>query len=134
MWRPAVLVIPRKVEFCTKPKFHSYITNYGGLLRKSETIKKGNNYQLHATVLVDVCYRIYADIISDPNKFDMLEYAKRWDRNTTSPGNAYQDIFNRRLSNGQSYATLALDGENLHHLILGLFVRNHGFVENYLIF
>lgn len=108
LWGPAVLVIPRKVELCTKPKFHSYITNYGGPLRQSVAIKKGNNYQLHATVLVDVCYRIYADIISNPNKADMPESAKRWDHNTTSPGHAYQDIFNRRLSNGQSYATLAL--------------------------
>ena len=34
--------------------------------------------------------------------------ARDWDRRTTSPGHAYQEIFNRRLSRGQSYATLSL--------------------------
>ena len=34
--------------------------------------------------------------------------ALAWDRRTTSPGHAYQEIFNRRLQRGQSYATLSL--------------------------
>lgn len=36
------------------------------------------------------------------------ENAREWDNRTTSPGHAYQEIFNRRLSRGQSYATLSL--------------------------
>lgn len=108
LWGPAVLVIPRKVELCTAPQFHSYATNYGGPLRSSKSMKDGTQYRLFATVLVDVCYRMYADVIPNPNKDKMPESAKAWDRSTTSPGHAYQDIFNRRLQRGQSYATLFL--------------------------
>lgn len=32
----------------------------------------------------------------------------QWDRRTTSPGHAYQEIFNRRLTRGQSFASLSL--------------------------
>lgn len=108
LWGPAVMVIPRKVELCTAPKFHSYATNYGGPLRKKESIEEGNNYQLFATVLIDVCYRLYADVIPNFKKDDLTENANSWDKRTTSPGHAYQEIFNRRLERGQSYATLFL--------------------------
>lgn len=108
LWGPAVLIIPRKVELCSVPRFHSYATNYGGPLRKGDSIKKGNNYQLFATVLIDVCYRVYADVVPNPNKERFPESASRWDRRTTSPGHAYQEIFSRRLKRGQSYATLSL--------------------------
>jgi CRISPR-associated protein Cas5d len=77
-------------------------------LRSAASIKSGNNYQLFATVLVDVCYRLYADVIPNPDKADMPETARAWVRRTTSPGHAYQEIFNRRLKRGQSYATLSL--------------------------
>lgn len=59
LWGPAVRVIPRKVELCSIPQFHSYATNYGGCLRSDKSIKNNNNYQLFATVLIDVCYRVY---------------------------------------------------------------------------
>ena len=108
LWGPAVLVIPRKVELCSVPQYHSYVTNYGGPLRKADSIKKGNNYQLYATVLTDVCYRLYADVIPNPEKEKLSEKAQRWDHSTTAPGHAYQAIFYRRLELGQSYATLAL--------------------------
>lgn len=90
------------------PQFHSYATNYGGPLRKGDSIKKDNNYQLFATVLTDVCYRLYADVVPNPNKERFSESAIRWDHRTSSPGHAYQEIFNRRLKRGQAYATLSL--------------------------
>lgn len=108
LWGPAILVIPRKVELCAIPQYRSYTTNYGGPLRKSSTIQKGNQYQLNATVLIDVCYRLYADVIPNPNKTALPTQARKWDRKTTSPGHAYQEMFERRLQKGQSYATLAL--------------------------
>lgn len=108
LWGPAVLVIPRKVELCSIPQFHSYATNYGGPLRSPTSIKGGNNYQLFATVLVDVCYRLYADVIPNPDKINLPSNARLWDQRTTSPGHAYQEIFNRRLKRGQSYSTLSL--------------------------
>ncbi len=108
LWGPAILVIPRKVELCSVPQYHSYATNYGGPLRSATSIKSGNNYQLFATVLTDVCYRLYADVIPNPDKVGLPERAASWDQRTTSPGHAYQEMFNRRLKRGQSYATLSL--------------------------
>lgn len=108
VWGPDILVIPTKVELCSPPRFHSYVTNYGGPLREPKSIKNGNSYQLHATVLVDVCYRLYADVTQNPQKENLPASAKNWDSKTTSPGHAYQAIFNRRLERGQSYATLFL--------------------------
>ena len=108
LWGPAIRIIPRKVEICTPIRFHSYTTNYGGPLRDPKNIKKGNNYQLYATVLVDVCYKLYADVMLNPNKNNLPDSALAWDRKTTSPGHAYQEIFNRRLGRGQSYASLTL--------------------------
>lgn len=57
LWGPAVEIVPTKVEICRPIQYHSYATNYGGPLRDPKNIKAGNNYQLFATVLVDVCYR-----------------------------------------------------------------------------
>ncbi len=108
LWGPAIRIIPRKVELCTAPQYHSYATNYGGPLRSTVSIKDNNNYQLFATVLVDVCYRLYADVVPNKNKASVPEKAIAWDRKTTSPGHAYQAIFERRLKRGQSYSTLSL--------------------------
>lgn len=108
LWGPAVIVIPKKVELCAPPMYHSYATNYTGPLRSSKSIKDGNAYRLFATVLIDVCYRLYADVIPNPNKADLSKSARSWEHRTTSPGHAYQEIFNRRLLRGQSYATLSL--------------------------
>ena len=108
LWGPDVWVIPQKVELCRPIQYHSYATNYGGPLRKSTSIKSGNNYQLFATVLVDVCYRLYGLVVPNPHKANLPERALEWDSKTTSPGHAYQAIFQRRLQRGQSYASLAL--------------------------
>lgn len=108
LWGPAIIIVPTKVELCSKPRYHSYATNYGGPLRKSTSIKKGDNYQLYATVLVDVCYRLYADVIPNSHKAFFPDSAKEWDRRTSSPSHAYMDIFYRRLHRGQSYGTLSL--------------------------
>jgi len=108
LWGPAILVIPTKVEICAPLRYHSYVTNYGGPLRSPRSVKKGNNYQLYATVLTDVCYRLYADVIPNPNKSKLPDKAAKWDSDTTSPGHAYQNIFFRRLKRGQSYASLSL--------------------------
>jgi CRISPR-associated protein Cas5d len=36
-------------------------------------------------------------------KEKISESAKQWDKKTTSPGHAYQEIFNRRISRGQCF-------------------------------
>lgn len=108
LWGPDIEVIPTKVELCAPVQYHSYGTNYGGPLRSSTAIKTGNNYQLYATVLVDVCYKLYAEVVPNCKKGNLPQSALQWDRKTTSPGHAYQCIFQRRLKRGQSYSIPAL--------------------------
>lgn len=100
-WGPAVEIVPFKVEICKPLQFHGYMTNYGGPLRSSEHIKKGASYQFLATVLTDVCYRMYAYVYPARDKEVLDEKAKNWDQKTTSPGHAYAAIFERRLKRGQ---------------------------------
>lgn len=106
LWGPAVQIIPTKVEICAPLQYHNYQTNYGGPLRKSGVVASGGGFQLLATVLIDVCYRLYADVIpiSKNNKERISDSARRWDGKTTSPGHAYQDIFIRRLKRGQCFS------------------------------
>ena len=108
LWLPAVQIIPQKVEICTPIQYYSYTTNYGGPLRKNNAIKKDNNYQLFATALIDVCYRLYAIAVANPHKEALPQKTLAWDARTTSPGHAYQEIFLRRLKRGQSFANLCL--------------------------
>ena len=104
LWGPDIRVVPTAVEICAPLQYHSYVTNYGGPLRSGKSIQKGNNYQLYATVLVDVCYRLYADVMPNYCKQNLPEKALEWDSRTTAPGYAYQDIFNRRLMRGQAFS------------------------------
>lgn len=87
---------PTKVEICAPIHYHQYTTNYGGPLRKSNQLSKGSSYQLFATVLVDVCYRIYGSVeeLSTPPS----------DKVTTSNHlHLLQDKFEKRLRNGRWY-------------------------------
>ena len=108
LWGPAVEIIPTKVELCMPVQYHSYTTNYGGPLRSAKSLKDGSSYQLLATVLTDVCYKLYAMVRPNSHKDRLPESAHKWDAKTTSPGHAYQDMFNRRLRLGQCYSIPAL--------------------------
>lgn len=108
LWLPSVEVVPQKVEICAPLQWHNYATNYGGPLRNPVKIKSGTQYQLFATVLIDVCYRLYAVAKPLPNMGKLPDKALQWDKRTTAPGHAYQEIFNRRLKRGQSFAGLCL--------------------------
>lgn len=105
LWGPAVQVIPTKVEICAPIQYHNYQTNYGGPLRKMRVIAEGGGYQLLATVLIDVCYRLYAEVapVTAGVKKRITDCSRQWDSKTTSPGHAYQDIFIRRLKRGQCF-------------------------------
>lgn len=105
LWGPAIHIIPTKVEICSPVQFHNYQTNYGGPLRKARVIADGGGFQLMATVLIDVCYRLYAEVFPTPKtmKDRVPNKARQWDSKTTSPGHAYKDIFYRRLKRGQCY-------------------------------
>lgn len=105
LWGQAVRIIPRQVDICAPLQFHTYNTNYGGPLRKSSVVKSGGGYQLLATVLTDVKYRLFADVVEIPVSASESEQTKAWRNRTRSPGHAYQEIFDRRLARGQCFHT-----------------------------
>ena len=106
LWGPAIEVIPTAVEICSPIKYQNYQTNYGGPLRKSDQLSGNNSYQLLATVLIKVCYRLYAEVRPTRKRFEshLSPKAIEWDNATTSPGHAYKAIFERRLKRGQCYS------------------------------
>lgn len=108
LWGPAVEIVPTKVEICAPIQYHSYATNYGGPLRDPKNIKAGNNYQLFATVLTDVCYRLYAIARPNQDKKKLPDSARLWDKRTSAPGHAYQEMLERRLKRGQSFGNVCL--------------------------
>lgn len=99
-----VEIVPQKTEICAPILYHNYTTNYGGPLRKSKQIKDGNSYQLLATVLINVCYRLYAFPRISTSRETLSDRARRAQKRTTNPAHAYQAIFQRRLKSGQSYS------------------------------
>lgn len=102
VWLKSAEVMPTRVEICAPLVFHTYSTNYGGPLRKSESVREGNSYQLLATVLINVCYRLYADVRCDQLPDVRLSGAAKRQRAIASNGaHAYQEIFDRRLQRGQ---------------------------------
>lgn len=100
----AVEVVPKKVEICSPVVYHTYNTNYGGPLRKSKVVKGGGSYQLLASVLVNTCYRYYAEVrLNAKTNGNISARTQAWRQKTTSPEHAYQEMFNRRLKRGQSH-------------------------------
>lgn len=126
LWGPAIEIIPKKVEICSPIQYHNYQTNYGGPLRKSGVVASGGSFQLLATVLIDVCYRLYAYVkpISKNIKDKIPECARSWDKMTTSPGHAYQEIFNRRLKRGQCFTMPCLGWKEFGPDYFGPFREN----------
>jgi len=95
-WK-SVNVRPTRVEICRPVQFHRYTTNYGGPLRASDAIVKGASFQFYAVVLVNVCYRLYAEVDFNGHH-----------ETTTSPPHAYHEAFNRALERGQWFYTPCL--------------------------
>lgn len=95
-WRRSVYIRPTRVEICAPIRYERYVTNYGGPLRKDDQFRKNNNYQLNATILLDVHYRLYAEV-KEKKRGGAKNHAKElWDR------------FNERLAKGQTYYTPCL--------------------------
>jgi CRISPR-associated protein Cas5d len=95
-WKSAYIQ-PVSVEICNSIQFQRYATNYGGPLRKGNQIAGGSSYQLFATILIDVCYKVYG-VVSE---------------SSPSPGrnnhlHALQELFERRLQHGRFYRTPCL--------------------------
>jgi CRISPR-associated protein Cas5d len=81
---------PQRIEICLPVVYHKYSTNYGGPLRK----KGKPNFQIFATVLENVCYKVYGVV---------LAYAPP--RSASNPPHQLQEIFLRRLALGQFHST-----------------------------
>lgn len=95
-----VEIVPMMVEICAPIVYHNYVTNYGGPLRKSSIMPFGS-YQLLATVLINVCYRLYADVRPVTHTRPLSEKAKQQKNKGFNDLHACQEIFNRRLMKGQ---------------------------------
>jgi CRISPR-associated protein Cas5d len=103
LFNQAVEIVPRKVEICAPILFHTYNTNYGGPLRKSDQINKDASYQLLACVLINTCYRAYAAVRPYQGHAEVSAKTKAWLTRTASPAHTFQEIFDRRLSRGQCH-------------------------------
>jgi len=120
--RGHIYVNPTRVEICKPIRYERYVTNYGGPLRKQDQIKKNNNYQLIATILVDVCYRIYGEI-------KMKQLSTRGEKRTTQlrPRRGrdwrprFKEIFDQRLANGQTFYTPCLGWKEFVPSYVGTF-------------
>ena len=77
LWGPAVDIVPFKAEICKPLHFHGYATNYNGPLRKSGT---EGAYQFLATVLTDVCYRLYAHVYPARKKNTLPDSVRAWSK------------------------------------------------------
>ena len=108
LWSQWAEVVPTKVEICRPIVYHTYTTNYGGPLRKSKIMKKGASYQLIATVLVDVCYRMYAEVVCEPSDYHLHGRPGLQIVGTTNGAHAYKGMFERRLKRGQLFTTPCL--------------------------
>jgi CRISPR-associated protein Cas5d len=102
LWNPAIEIVPTQVDICAPLVYHHYATNYGGPLRKSDQIRGGNNYQLFATVLVNVRYRLQAKL-KVIERADFSPKIASWLERTRSPTHAFKEIFERRLKRGQCH-------------------------------
>ena len=96
---------PLEVEVCRpigtpggEVRFQRYTTNYGGPLRKPSQIAAGASYQLIATVLADVCYRVHG----------VVRGGQHLRAQTVNCRHYLQHLFNRRLRQGRCHRTPCL--------------------------
>lgn len=96
-------ISPTRVEVCRRRdtpggsvRMQRYTTNYGGPLRKASVIRSGSGFQLFATVLADVCYRIHGEVVGEEAC------------GGTNARHHLQDLFHRRLAKGQTFRTPSL--------------------------
>lgn len=96
---------PVKVEVCRRVgepggqvRFQRYTTNYGGPLRKSSQKSQGSSFQFFATVLADVCYRLYGVVAETATT----------ERKGLNPCHHLQELFERRIRQGRCHRTPCL--------------------------
>ena len=105
--RGHIYIKPTLVKICKPIRYESYVTNYGGPLRNQGQLKGDNNYQLKATILVDVCYQIYGEI-------HMKQMSRRGGRKEERRRRGrdwrtlFKEIFDERLRSGKTFYTPCL--------------------------
>jgi CRISPR-associated protein Cas5d len=95
-------IVPIKVEVCKRRgtpggtvSYQRYATNYGGPLRKTNQLSAGAPMQRFATVLANVCYRIYGECDGTSS-------------NAANPRHYLSDQFQKRLRAGRCLSTPVL--------------------------
>ena len=106
--RPHVYIYPARIEICRPIRYERYVTNYGGPLRKRGQIKKNNNYQLIATILVDVCYRIHGEVRMKKMSTRGKGLSKLRRRRGQDWCPRFKALFNERVTQGQTFYTPCL--------------------------
>jgi CRISPR-associated protein Cas5d len=95
----SVYVEPLWVEVCKPVRYERYVTNYHGPLRKPGT----DTYQLMATILTDVCYRIYGEVIVKRSTRGKGRTGTRERKDVENHAKAFIDEFYGRLTNFQNF-------------------------------
>lgn len=95
-WKSAYIK-PMSVEICNPIQYQRYATNYGGPLRKGNQLARGASYQLFATILIDVCYKVHG-VVAEAEKPPAA----------TNHLHGLQELFKRRLTLGRFYQTPCL--------------------------
>lgn len=92
-WIDPVLVevCKRRGTFGGEIRFQRFATNYGGPLRQ----KMGSSFQLFATAIADVCYRLHGAVRGEA----------RSPRDGANPRHHLQNLFERRLRQGRCHRT-----------------------------
>jgi CRISPR-associated protein Cas5d len=90
---------PQEVKICTPIVYHKYSTNYQGPLKKAGTA----NFQIFATVLENVCYKVNGRINASMRSSPVAPPA-RLSRGINMQ-HALQEMFMRRLRAGSFYST-----------------------------
>jgi CRISPR-associated protein Cas5d len=104
-WKTAYLQ-PQQVEICAPIRTMRYVTNYGGPLRNSAKMDVG--YQLYATILVDVCYKIHAVTRESAPPLDAANHL-----------HGLQELFCRRLKQGKLHRMPCLGWSEMTPSYLG---------------
>lgn len=115
-----VAVRPIMCEICSPVQFHRYAFNYGGPLRKADQIKKGTSLQLFTQVLINVCYRLHAEV----DWFRGPTNERVDSPNDTCSPHAYMEVFHRRLERGRWFYTPCLGWKEFVPNYLGPFRKN----------
>ncbi|MCK9263693.1 MAG: CRISPR-associated protein Cas5 [Deltaproteobacteria bacterium] len=106
--KPHIYIQPTLVEICKPIRFERYITNYGGPLRKGKDIKEKNTYQFLATIIVDVHFRIYAEVhmkMMSTRSKEVQQLRRRRGRDWRPQ---FKKLFADRLEHGQFFYTPCL--------------------------